>query len=109
MFILVYIHIQIKVVSIEFINQQHVCGIFICIYSSYNTLLTTYWLHIIQIDEINVNSGFFYKKLWHYIYNLLLDILRNFMKLISFFIQIKSSKTIKNSSKSIKSASNGIN
>ncbi len=66
-------------------------------------------LYIIKIDKINVNCILFNKKPSHYIHNLLLDILRNFVKLTSFPIQRKPMKPLKNQSKSIKIALNGIN
>ncbi len=67
------------------------------------------YLYNIKIDGINPNCILFNMKSWHHVHNLLLYILRNFLKMSCFFTQIKSIQTIKNPSKSIKIASNGIN
>ncbi len=66
-------------------------------------------LYNIKIDEIHRNCILFNKKSWHYIHNLLLYILRDFLKMSCFFTQIKLSQTIENTLKSIKIALNDIN
>ncbi len=66
-------------------------------------------LYDIRTNKNNLNFSFFIKNIWqYYIYNLLLYMLRNFVKMCCFRIEIKSNNNIKNPSAIIKIASNGI-